>query len=217
MELEFTQELDRIIGEVLKMGHNAEEYLDDSVQALRTKDELAAKELLDRDVVIDTSLIVIEDSIVRLAGMQRLLPKDARTCLGIVNIANALERIGDYATNIAEIVLDLKDEEYIKPLVHIPQLADVAVSMLHTALKAFINQDVDLAEAVCRKDEEADDLLSEIDHELIHLVGQGVDSGQARQAALLLGVAQYLERVADLATNICEETIYMVTGNRVKY
>lgn len=217
MEKEFTEELDRIIGEVLKMGQMVEEYLDDSVQALRNKDALAARELIDRDDLIDNMLIVVEDSLVRLAGMQRLLPKDARTYLGIIKISNDLERIGDYATNIAETVLELKDEKYIKPLVHIPQLADVAVSMLHTALKAFINQDVDLSEAVCRKDEEADDLLNEIHHELINLVGRGVDNADAHQAALLLNVAQYLERVADLATNISEETIYIVTGNRVKY
>jgi len=217
MDREFTQELDRIIGELLRMGHDVEEYLDDSVRALRTKNIEAAKELIQRDTTIDNSLIVIEDSILRLTGLQRLLPKDARTCLGILRIANELERVGDYATNIAEVVLELKNEDYIKPLVHIPQLADVACSMLHTALKAFISQDIDLAEAVCRKDEEADDLLSEIHTELTNLVGRGVDTRVAYQATLLLDVAKHLERVADLATNIGEQTIFIATGNRVKY
>ena len=217
MDRKFTQELDRIISELLKMGQNAEDYIDDTVQALRTKDIEAAKELITRDDIIDSSLIVIEDSLVRLAGIKRMLPKDARTHLAIAKIAGDLERIGDYATNIAEVVLLLKIEAYIKPLVHIPELSDVALSMLHTALKAFINQDVDLADAVCRKDDQADDLLSEIEAELMELVGRGVNSNQANQAYALITVARHLERVADLATNISEETIYMVTGNRVKY
>ena len=217
MDRKFTQELDRIISELLKMGQNAEDYIDDAVQALRTKDIEAAKELITRDDIIDSNLIVIEDSLVRLAGIKRMLPKDARTHLAIAKIAGDLERIGDYATNIAEVVLLLKNEAYIKPLVHIPELSDVALSMLHTALKAFINQDVDLADAVCRKDDQADDLLSEIEAELMELVGRGVNSNQANQAYALITVARHLERVADLATNISEETMSMVTGNRVKY
>lgn len=217
MDREFTQELDKIIAILLRMGQDVEEYLEDAVRALRTKSIEAAKELIERDTKIDNSLIVIEDSILRLAGLQRLLPKDARTCLGIVKIANDLERIGDYATNIAEITLALKNEDYIKPLVHIPQLSDVASSMLHTALKAFISQDIDLAEAVCQKDDEADELFNEIRSELTDLIGRGVDVRTAYQATLLLDVAKHLERVADLATNIGEQTVFIVTGNRVKY
>ena len=91
------------------------------------------------------------------------------------------------------------------------------MNMVSTVLKAFVDKDIDLAEAVCRKDEEADNLYDEICEELIRIIGKESDPKKAYQASRFLLIAEWLERAADHATNIGEETIYIVTGKRVKY
>ena len=212
-----TQAMDRIEQDLLKMGSLVEETIKMAIQALREQDGELALKVIERDDLIDNLQIVIEEELERKTLHN--LPKgfELRRDFATIKIANDLERIGDFATNIAELVLELKNRKYLKPLVHIPQMSVLVINMVSTVLKAFIEKDIDLAEAVCKKDDEADDMYEEICDELIRIIGNESDHEKAYQAARFLLIAEWLERAADHTTNIGEETIYILTGKRVKY
>lgn len=209
--------MDQVEQDLLKMGDLAQEIMKMAIEALRDQNTDLARIVIEKDDQIDNLEIVIQEEIERLASTASRVGFDVRRELATIKIASDLERIGDYATNIAEVVLELKNEQYIKPLDHIPQLASLAMNMVATVLKAFIDKNPDLAEAVCRKDEEADNLHSKICEELIQIIGKEADPRKAYQASRFLMIAEWLERTADHTTNIGEETIYITTGKRVKY
>lgn len=209
--------MEKVEQDLLKMGDLAQEMMKMAIEALRDHNTDLAKIVIERDDQIDNLEIVIQEKIERLASTVSRVGFDIRRELATIKIAGDLERIGDYATNIAEVALELKNEQYIKPITHIPQLAGLAMTMVSTVLKAFIDKNPDLAEAVCRKDEEADNLHSEMCEELIRIIGKEADPRKAYQASRFLMIAEWLERTADHTTNIGEETIYITTGKRVKY
>lgn len=203
--------------DLLKMGNLVAGMMKKAIQALRDQDSDIARHVIEQDDLIDNLQIVIEEELERLLAITPPIGFNLRRDFTIIKIVNDLERIGDYATNIAGVVLELKNEKYIKPLIHIPQLASLAMNMVSTVLKAFIEKNSDLAEAVCRKDEEADNLYDEIQDELIKILANNTDPQVSYQASRFLLIAEWLERTADHATNIGEETIYIITGKRVKY
>ncbi len=203
--------------DILKMGSLVEETMRMAIQALRDQNSEMAIMVIERDDLIDNYQIVIEEEIERTAMENPPIGFKLRRDFATIKIVNDLERIGDYATNIAEIVLELKTDPYLKPLIHIPQLASLAMNMVTTVLKAFVEKNQDLAEAVCRKDDEADNLYEQIREELVKIIGTESNPKNAYQASRFLLIAEWLERAADHATNIGEETIYILTGKRVKY
>jgi phosphate transport system protein len=211
------QSTEKIELDLLKMGSLVEATMKKAIQALRDQDGDIARHVIEQDDLIDNLQIVIEEEIERIVSKIPQIGFDLRRDFTTIKIVNDLERIGDYATNIAEVVLELKTEKYIKPLVHIPQLASLAMSMVSTVLKAFIEKNADLAEAVCRKDEEADNLYAEIQDELIKILTKNTNPQVSYQASRFLLIAEWMERTADHATNIGEEIIYILTGKRVKY
>ncbi len=212
-----TSAVDRIEQDLLKMGSLVEETIKMAIQALREQNGELALQVIERDDLIDNLQIVIEEELERKT--LNIIPNgfELRRDFATIKIANDLERIGDFATNIAELVLELKNQKYLKPLVHIPQLSVLVMNMVSTVLKAFVEKNIDLAEAVCKKDDEADDMYEEICDELIRIIGNESDHDKAYQAARFLLIAEWLERAADHTTNIGEETIYILTGKRVKY
>lgn len=209
--------MEKVEQDLLKMGDLAQEIMKQAIEALRDHNVDLARVVIEKDDQIDNLEIVVQEEIERLVANGAKVGFDVRRQLAALKIARDLERIGDYATNIAEVVLELKNEQYLKPLVHIPQLAGLAMNMVATVLKAFIDKNPDLAEAVCRKDEEADNLHAAICDELIRIIGKEADPRRAYQASRFLMIAEWLERTADHTTNIGEETIYITTGKRVKY
>lgn len=199
------------------MGKEVETAVKNAVKAMVEKNMEEALKVLSNDSVIDNDLIVIEEKVAAILTDRNPKGRELRTCLSIAKLARDLERIGDYASNIAEITLELKDEEYIKPLNHISRLSEVACEMLDVALQAFGGADPDLAEAVCRKDEEADNIYEELYSELLQILAKSEDLFRTSQAVRFLLAGRFLERIADHATNIGEETIFIYTGKRVKY
>jgi len=203
--------------DLLKMGNLVEETMRNAIKALREQNADLARLVIEKDDLIDNLQIVIEEEIERMVSKTPQVGFDLRRDFTTIKIVNDLERIGDYATNIAQVVLELKNDKYIKPLVHIPKLAVLAMNMVSTVLKAFVERNADLAEAVCRKDEEVDNIYEEIQDELIGILAEDLSPQMAFQASRFLLIAEWLERTADHATNIGEETIYIITGKRVKY
>lgn len=204
--------------DLLKMGDLVEETMRLAIRSLQEQSVDLAHQVIEKDDLIDNLQIVIEEELEQVMLDAPQTKSDLRRNFTFVKIVNDLERIGDYATNIAEVVLELKTDKHIKPLIHIPQLSSLATNMLSTVLEAFVKKNADLAEAVCRKDDEADNLYEHIWEELVGILGkEAAGSREAFQATRFLLIAEWLERTADHATNIGEETIYILTGKRVKY
>lgn len=218
MEQLYEKKREQLLNDLSDMSEISEDMLQNSIKALDEKDVDLAKKVINRDDVLDNYMITIEEEVSRLLAFEKPLVSDARFSIALVNIANNLERIGDHATNIAETVLELKNEEYLEPLVMIPELADIVSDMLDAVLESFITENADLAEAACRKDETADNINAQLYEKSLKLINENVEGKKnINQVISFINVAKSLERIGDHATNIGEETIYIVTDKRVKY
>ena len=217
MEQKYDVKWEQLLADLSDMSEIAEEMLQNSIKALDTQDVALAKKVINQDDLLDSYQITIEEKVSQLLSMNQPLKSDVWNNISAVKIAGDLERIGDLSTDIAETVLDLKNEEYLEPMVMIPELADTVSEMLDAVLEAFITRNVDLAEAVCRKDEEADNIYEQIYKSGIKLINKSGKARDISQVVRFVNVAKSLERIGDHATNIGEETIYTVTGKRVKY
>ena len=217
MEQIYDEKKNQLLNDLSDMSEIAEDMLQDAITALDEQDVDLAKKVINKDDVLDNYKITVEEEVSRLLSFDKPLISDARYNIALVNIATNLERIGDHATNIAETVLELKNEEYLEPLILIPEIADLVSDMLDAVLEAYITENADLAEAACRKDEHVDNLYSQLYEKSIKLIDNQEKMRDINQIVEFINVAKSLERIGDHATNIGEETIYIVTDKRVKY
>jgi len=192
-----------------------EEAIQRSVQALKERKPEIASAVIDEDDKIDDYEILLEEKCIKLIALQQPVARDLRTIIVIAKLATDLERMGDHASNIARMVLEIGDEPLIKPLIDIPRMTEIVTRRLRESLDAFINLDVELAKKVAREDEEVDVLDQQIFRELITFMLE--DPGIIKQASSLLFISRFLERIGDHSTNICERVIYMVSGEREAY
>lgn len=213
----FDQELVQLQQEILRMGTLVEKAVELAVQSLRDGDVQMAVQVIDDDDLVDRLEVELEERCIRLIALQQPLAGDLRIIGTVLKVITDLERVADYATNIAEITVRLAGAPLFKPLVDIPRMARMAQQMLRQSLDAFVQRDVELAEAVCRADDPVDELFSALYDELMGYINEGADRQRISQAINLIFVARYLERIADHATNIGERVIYMVTGKRVAH
>ncbi|MDD4121827.1 MAG: phosphate signaling complex protein PhoU, partial [Eubacteriales bacterium] len=135
---------------------------------------------------------------------------DLRKLVSIMQMIRDLERIGDHCEDIAKYTLRFENEEYMKELIDIPRMADMASKMVKNAIDSFVNRDLRLARRVWKADEEVDELFRNIYDELMGIVDR--DPMKANQSVMFLFIASHLERIADYATNICEETVFAIEG-----
>jgi phosphate transport system protein len=217
MEQVYEKKREQLLSDLSDMSEVAEEMLQNVIKAMDDLNVEKAHEIIERDDVLDNYLITIEEEVSRLLTLDQPLASDTWFSIAMIKIANDLERIGDQATNIAEILLELKHDGIMKPLVMIPELADIVTDMLDVVLESFSTRNSDLAEAACRMDEKADNLYEDIYHKAIKMISQKEDRDEIKQIVQHINLAKALERVGDHATNIGEETIFIVTGKRVKY
>lgn len=206
----FDRELQRLQEEVLILGSLVENALTESVDILKRRDIPGSERLIAQDRVINEKRFEIENDALILIATQQPMAGDLRILAAILEITTELERIGDYAKGIARINIMIGDEPFIKPLIDIPQMASRARHMLNEALRAFIEQDVELARAIPAQDEEVDALYNQVYRELMTYVISTPTC--IDQANYLLWVAHNLERAADRVTNICERVVFTVTG-----
>jgi len=217
MEQVYAQKREQLLDDLSDMSEVAEDMLQKVIKALDTMDTDTAKDIINRDDVLDNYKITIEEEVSRLLTLDQPLASDTWFSIAMVKIAGDLERIGDHATNIAEILLELKHDGILSPLVMIPELADIVTDMLDVVLESFSTRNADLAEAACRMDEKADNLYEEIYQKGIKMISEKEDKKNVQRVIQHINLAKSLERVGDHATNIGEETIFIVTGKRVKY
>jgi len=196
--------------EVLLLGSMVEQATLEAVDALKRRDVKAAERVYQGDHQINTKRYEIESACMTLIATQQPMARDMRILASTLEIATELERMGDYAKGIARICVLIAGETPIKPLLNIPFMAKTTTDMLHRAISAFISGDADLAREIPKEDDLVDDLYNQVNRELISYMI--ADPKTIDRANYLLWVAHNLERMADRVTNICERTIYIVTG-----
>jgi phosphate transport system protein len=210
----FEHELQEVKDDILVLGSMVEEAILASVEALKKRDIEAAKNILKADRDINKKRFEIENKLMILIATQQPMAHDLRLLASSMEIISELERMGDYAKGIANINIRMGDEPLLKPLIDIPRMAQKDVDMLHRALTAFIEEDVEVAKSIPIEDDEVDALYNQVYRELMTFVIK--DPKAIERANWLLWVAHNLERVADRVTNICERTIFIATGEVVE-
>lgn len=206
----FTQKILDVKNDVLRMGTLVENSISSAITALKSQDLDLAREVCAKDDEINQLELEIERECMMLITLQQPLASDLRAIASALKIITDLERMADNAVNIAELVLEIGDEPFIKSLVDIPRMAEIAQEMIRMSLDAFVNEDAELAEKAARRDEEVDELYETILNDILNIITEKKEF--IKQGTKLLFVGRYLERIADHSTNICERTIYMVTG-----
>jgi phosphate transport system protein len=199
---------------MLAMASMVEDAITESVEVLKRRDMEGSRRLIAQDRDINEKRFDIEADCLVAIATQQPMASDLRTLAAVLDIAHELERIGDYAKGIAKINLMIGEEPLVKPLVDVPRMAEKARSMLHRALEAFAQRDVEMARAIPAEDDEMDDLYNQVYRELITYIL--ADPSTIERANYLLWVAHNLERAADRVTNICERVIFTVTGEIVE-
>jgi len=206
----FENDIQQLKDELLLMGSMVEQQTLDAVEALKKRDLEAARRIYAVDAKINEKRFAIENQVMILIATQQPMAHDLRLLASILEVSAELERMGDYAKGMATINVRMGDEPLLKPLIDVPRMAQIASSMLHRALTAFVNEDAETAKAIPEEDDEVDALYNQVYRELMTFVMK--DPKTIDRANYLLWAAHNLERMADRVTNICERTIFLVTG-----
>ena len=210
MRNRFDRQLVQLNNELIEMGGMIEKAISDTVKALVNQDIELASNVIEYDEEIDHQEREIEQLCLKLLLQQQPVAKDLRLISAALKMITDMERIGDHATDISEITIELSKESYIKKLDHIQQMAKETMVMLVQSVEAFVNKDMDKARTVIVHDDVVDDLFYKVKAELIAMIHEDVNAGE--QASDLLMAAKYFERIGDHATNISEWVIFSITG-----
>jgi phosphate transport system protein len=211
----FDTELYNIREQLILMASKVEELIGQSITALKSRDKNLAERVFFIDKEIDLMEINIEELAIQLIALHQPAAGDLRFLIGIIKINNDLERVGDHGVNIAQSALKLINEPPLKPLIDIPTMANETKRMLKESIDSFITGNVELAREVCKNDELVDNLKNQIFRELLTYMME--DSHTISRAMELILVSRNLERIADLATNISEESIYIHEAKVIKH
>lgn len=206
-------ELKNLHNEVLRMGSIVEKQIYECVKALVEQDVQLAEKVISNDDAVDNFERDVESKAVKLIALQSPLATDLREIFTTTKIVTDLERIADHAVDIAKIVKKLENEKYIKKLIDIPRMAEMIKEMIRESLDAYVDKNIKKAYEICERDDEIDNIYNEVFNELLLMMTK--DPSIINQASQFLFVCKYLERIGDHVTNICEWTIYLVTGELV--
>ena len=210
MRNRFDEQLHALNHELLEMGALIERAIRSATDALIRQDGEAALQVLSADKEVDQAERDIESLCLKLLLQQQPVARDLRLISSVLKMITDMERIGDQASDIAELVIYLSSEPYIKELTHLPQMAEHAIRMVTGALDAYVRKDVSMAQEVIGMDDAVDTLFVTVKDELIALIRNDASAGS--QAIDLLMIAKYYERIGDHAQNIAEWVEYALTG-----
>ena len=215
MERHFDEELKLLKSKLLEMAARVEAAIAGSVKSLVRRDEKLARDVIVNDREINELELEIEDLCLKLLALHQPMAMDLRFIAAAMKINNDLERMGDQAVNIAERSQDLIAKPPLKPLVDIPRMAELAQKMAKDSIDAFVRGDTVSAQEICRRDNEVDALNDQVLRELLAFMI--ANTSTIERAVGLILVARHLEKIADHATNISEEVIYIVEGRVIKH
>ena len=210
MRNRFDEQLHTLNHELLEMGALIERAIRSATDALVKQDVEAALQAIAADKEVDQAERDIESLCLKLLLQQQPVARDLRLISSALKMITDMERIGDQASDIAELVIYLSKEPYIKELTHLPQMAENAIRMVTCALDAYVRKDVVLAQEVMGMDDAIDALFVTVKDELIALIRH--DAAAGSQAIDLMMIAKYYERIGDHAQNIAEWVEYALTG-----
>lgn len=205
------QEMEQVFHKLTELTDLVDQSIKEAIISVKNKDVQLARNIIDNGDVIDQLEEEIGDKCIRILATQQPLAGDLRRVVSVMQMIKDLERIGDHCEDIAKYTLRMEHEEYFKDLVDIPRMAEYAARMVRHAIDSFINMDLRLARKVWKADEEVDEIFRDIFSELFEIIDQ--DSSKAKQSVMFLFIASHLERIADYATNICEETVFAMEGS----
>jgi phosphate transport system protein len=211
----FEQELEQLKAKLLEMSALVESAVYRSVQGVVEKNEELAQQVLRNEGRINQLEIEIDDMAISLLALQAPLAADLRLVTAAIKINNDLERMGDLSVSIAQSALALIKEPLIRPLIDIPHIAGLAQGMVRKALDAFVNRDAELARSVLASDDAVDNMRTASYHELVSFMEKNPQ--EIPQSLYLLSVIRNLERIADHATNIAEDVLFLVKGIDVRH
>ncbi|MFL6465580.1 MAG: phosphate signaling complex protein PhoU [Bryobacteraceae bacterium] len=211
----FEKELEQLKGKLLEMSALVESAIYRSIQGVVEKNQELAEQVLKNEARINQLEIEVDDMAISLLALQAPLATDLRLVTAAIKINNDLERMGDLSVSIAQSALALMKEPMIRPLIDIPHIAGLAQGMVRKALDAFVNRDPEMARSVLASDDAVDNMRTASYHELISFMEKNPQ--QISQALYLLSTVRNLERIADHATNIAEDVLFLVKGIDVRH
>lgn len=211
----FEEELALLKQELVEMCRLTEQMIYSAIEALEKKDRELGKRVREADKRVDEYEMDIEKKCMRLLLKQQPVAKDFREVSTALKMITDIERFGDQASDIGDIVYTMPGEEYIKKLTHITAMGNLAVKMARDSVNSFILNDEKLADSVIKADDEMDDLFITVKNELINCINRDARNGD--QAIELMMIAKYLERIGDHAVNVAEWTKYNETGVHQKF
>jgi len=214
MRSHFDEQLTKLDDMLIEMGALIEKAIGLALDALEKQDTVLAKQAVDFDKEVDLMEKDIEALCLKLLLQQQPVAKDLRLISAALKMITDMERIGDQAADISEITLLLADTPYITKLEHIPQMAAATAKMVTQSIDAFVNKNLNLAQAVIESDDVVDGLFCTVKDDLIGLIRGNDANGE--QAIDLLMIAKYLERIGDHAVNIAGWVVFSITGKHDK-
>ena len=211
----YEADLERLQEKILRMGGLVEDSISKAMQALVERRPELARDTMARDHLVNRLEVEIDEQCIELLALRQPAAVDLRLIITGLKISTDLERIGDLAVNMCERVLELLEAPVLKPLIDLPRMADKARGMLRDSLDAYVRRDPILAQDVCARDDEVDDLNKQVFRELLTYM---LENPANIPRALSLGaIGRYMERIADHATNIAEMVIYLVKGKDIRH
>jgi len=215
MTKHFERELDWLKKELLELSALVEENVVKSIQSLKNRDERLARDVINSDDVVDHSEVALEEQCLKILALHQPVAGDLRFIISALKINNELERVADLAVNIAERSLVIMRQKVIDAPFDYTHMAQKSRDMLTRAIDSLIKMDTALAQEVCQADDEVDELNRDVYTQVYRLIKE-----QPENVEILINyvsVSRHLERIADYATNIAEDVIYMVEGRIIRH
>jgi len=211
----FDQELEDLKQNLLRMAEMAENAVSKSVVSVTDRNSELAREVITDDIALNRLELAIDEQGLKLLALRQPMAADLRLITAAIRIATELERIGDQAVNIAERALELNSREPVEIPIDLKMMADIALGMVRTSIDAFVQQDPRLAIRVCQRDVEVDLLDDEYIQKLLNCMIQ--ESRWVMRLHHFIIIVRNLERIADLASNIAEDIVFIVEGRVIKH
>jgi phosphate transport system protein len=215
MTRHFEHELDALKQKLLTMASHAESALSNGIKALVDRNDDLARKVIADDSIMDRLEIEIDEMAIALLALQGPMASDLRLITIAMKISHDLERVGDEATTIARRTIELSQEPQLKPYVDIPRMANLAMEMLDTALNAFVNHNSERARGVIPRDKDVDAINRQLHRELVSFMIE--KPATITRCLNLMVISKSIERIADHATNIAEEVVYLYEGRDIRH
>ncbi len=215
MQRHFDNELSNLKEMLLTMASHAAGAVTRAIRALTERDDALALQVKEQDSILDQFEVEIDEFAINLLALKSPHASDLRLITTAMRISHDLERVGDEATTISRRSLELSQEPQLKPYVDIPRMAEMGLSMLNDAISAFVSKDPAKARSVIPRDKDVDALNKQLHRELVSFVIENPTT--ITRALNLMVISKSLERIADHATNVAEEVVYLYEGRDIRH